>query len=146
MLLSNGRVHTLDADNRVVDALLIRAGRIAFAGRRADVNLPPGERDRPRRARRPAGARRRLTEAARELRPPGLALERALHPVQAYVVLPLFALANAGVTLTGGGSTLGHPVGLGVVLGLVLGKPAGIRAGAWLAVRTWRGALPAETT
>jgi predicted amidohydrolase YtcJ len=43
MLLTNGRIYTLDAGDRVVDALVIRAGRIAFAGRRADVNVPAGE-------------------------------------------------------------------------------------------------------
>ena len=43
MLLTNGRIYTLDARDTVVDALVIREGRIAFAGRRADVNPAPGE-------------------------------------------------------------------------------------------------------
>src|SRR5262245_41184858 len=43
MLLSNGRIYTLDPQNRVVDSLVVRAGRIVFTGRRADVNLPIGE-------------------------------------------------------------------------------------------------------
>ena len=43
MLLTNGRIYTLDAGNRVVDTLVVRAGRIVFAGRRADVNPPAGE-------------------------------------------------------------------------------------------------------
>jgi predicted amidohydrolase YtcJ len=43
MLLSNGRIYTLDADDRVVDTLVIRAGRVAFAGRRQEVNAAAGE-------------------------------------------------------------------------------------------------------
>jgi hypothetical protein len=43
MLLSNGRIYTLDPSDRVVDTLVVRAGRVAFAGRRADVNAPAGE-------------------------------------------------------------------------------------------------------
>jgi predicted amidohydrolase YtcJ len=43
MLLTNGRIYTLDARDTVVDALVIREWRIAFAGRRADVNPAPGE-------------------------------------------------------------------------------------------------------
>jgi predicted amidohydrolase YtcJ len=45
MILSNGRIYTLDADDRVVDTLVVRAGRVVFAGRRADVNVPAGERE-----------------------------------------------------------------------------------------------------
>ncbi len=43
MLLTNGRIHILDAGNRVVDTLVVRAGRVVFAGRRADVNPAVGE-------------------------------------------------------------------------------------------------------
>ena len=43
MLLTNGRIHTMDAAGSVVDALVIRDGRVAFAGRRADVNPAAGE-------------------------------------------------------------------------------------------------------
>jgi predicted amidohydrolase YtcJ len=43
MLLTNGRIYTLDAADRVVDTLVVRAGRVAFAGRRADINAPAGE-------------------------------------------------------------------------------------------------------
>ncbi len=43
MLLTNGRIYTLDARNSIVDSLVVRDGRIAFAGRRDDVNLPAGE-------------------------------------------------------------------------------------------------------
>jgi len=56
--------------------------------------------------------------------PPGLVLERSLHPVQAWLILPLFALANAGVALGGDVmAVLRHPLSLGIIAGLVMGKP-----------------------
>ena len=64
-------------------------------------------------------------------------LAHDLHPVSAFLVVPLFALANAGVSLEGGGLAApgaGAVLG-GVLAGRVLGKLAGIGAAAWLAVR-----------
>ncbi len=88
-----------------------------------------------------------LHEAAGEMVPPGLALEHALHPVQVWVILPLFALANAGVALGGGAAAaLANPISLGIVAGLVLGKPVGIVLLSWLAVRSGRGSLPDGVT
>jgi predicted amidohydrolase YtcJ len=43
MLLTNGRIYTLDARGTIADTLVVRDGRVAFAGRRADVNAVPGE-------------------------------------------------------------------------------------------------------
>jgi predicted amidohydrolase YtcJ len=43
VLLSSGRIYTLDARDRIVDALLVRSGRVVFAGRRGEVNVPAGE-------------------------------------------------------------------------------------------------------
>jgi NhaA family Na+:H+ antiporter len=70
-------------------------------------------------------------------------LEHALAPVIPLVVLPLFALANAGVAVGRGslGGT-GAAVAAGVALGLVGGKLVGISGAAWLAVRAGVGALP----
>ncbi len=65
----------------------------------------------------------------------GTALERLIHPWSAYVVLPLFALTHAGVSLSGAGHAAADPVAWGVALGLVAGKPAGILLAAWAAVR-----------
>lgn len=70
-------------------------------------------------------------------------LEHALHPLVTFAVLPVFALMNAGVTVTAGG--LGT-VSLGVVLGLLLGKPLGVVGGAWLAVRLGVASLPRRVT
>ncbi|HVF31884.1 MAG TPA: Na+/H+ antiporter NhaA [Acidimicrobiales bacterium] len=71
-------------------------------------------------------------------------LELALHPWSSYVIVPIFALANAGVVFEG--DALAGPgaarVAAGVALGLVVGKVVGVTAGAWLAVRLRVGALP----
>ena len=62
-------------------------------------------------------------------------LEEALHPWVAFAILPLFAFANAGVSLQGLSlARLAEPVPLGIALGLLLGKPLGIFAATWLAV------------
>jgi NhaA family Na+:H+ antiporter len=63
-------------------------------------------------------------------------LEESLHPWVAFAVLPLFAFANAGVSLQGLSlARLLAPVPLGIALGLVLGKPLGIVGAVWLAVK-----------
>ncbi len=63
-------------------------------------------------------------------------LEQALRNWVAFLVLPLFGFANAGVALGAAGlATLGHPVALGSALGLFLGKQVGVFGGAWLTVR-----------
>jgi NhaA family Na+:H+ antiporter len=74
-------------------------------------------------------------------------LQTRLHPVSAYLVLPVFALANAGVHLGGGvlGEALGSAVAVGIAAGLVVGKPVGIVLASWLAVRAGLGRLPADT-
>jgi len=78
----------------------------------------------------------RLERITEQAQPPLHRLEHALHGVVAFGIMPLFALANAGVRLGGGAaSTFASPVAIGVVLGLVLGKPVGITLAAWLAVR-----------
>ncbi|WP_456243371.1 Na+/H+ antiporter NhaA [Streptomyces lycii] len=71
-------------------------------------------------------------------------LQTALHPWTGFVVVPLFALANAGIDLRGGVLTdaLTSPVTWGVVLGLSAGKPAGIAAGALGGARLGLGRLP----
>jgi NhaA family Na+:H+ antiporter len=75
-------------------------------------------------------------------------LQNRLHPFSAYVVLPVFALANAGVDLGGGvlGDAVSSAVGLGIAAGLVLGKPLGILLACFLAVRLGLGRLPDRTT
>jgi NhaA family Na+:H+ antiporter len=71
-------------------------------------------------------------------------LEHRLHPIAALVVVPLFALANAGVTVRADSvrAAAGSAIAWGVVLGLVVGKTVGITAGALLARRLGVGRLP----
>ncbi len=70
-------------------------------------------------------------------------IEHDLGPWVAFGIIPLFALANAGVALTGDlSAALAHPVTLGVLLGLVVGKPVGITLFSWLAVRSGVAARP----
>jgi 2-hydroxychromene-2-carboxylate isomerase len=70
--------------------------------------------------------------------------QHALHPWSSFVIVPLFALANAGVDLSAHliGDALGSPLVLGIVVGLVVGKTLGISAGAWIASRPWLGGAP----
>ena len=71
-------------------------------------------------------------------------IEHALHGFVAFLVMPVFALANAGVPLGGGaGAALRSPIALGVALGLLVGKPLGIVAASWIAVRSGAADLPA---
>lgn len=75
-------------------------------------------------------------------------LERALSPWVAYVVVPVFALANAGVVLTGDAvaGIVTHPTTTGVILGLFAGKTVGVLGATALAVRLGVGRLPPGTT
>ncbi|MEO7135355.1 MAG: Na+/H+ antiporter NhaA [Vicinamibacterales bacterium] len=75
--------------------------------------------------------------------PPMLRFEHALLPWSKHVIMPIFALSNAGVALgSGAGSALVHPISLGVICGLVLGKPIGIVAFSWLSTRSGVASLP----
>lgn len=88
-----------------------------------------------------------LEHSCEQVQPPLHRLEHGLHPSVTFFVMPVFALANAGVVFDGKLFTsLLQPVPLGVVLGLVLGKPIGITLASWLAVRTRLGSLPAGIT
>lgn len=79
----------------------------------------------------------RASEAATA---PLLRLEQALHGFSAFVVMPLFAFSNAGVSL--GGSPVNWSVALGIALGLAAGKPLGIMSAAFAAVTLRVAALP----
>ena len=75
---------------------------------------------------------------------PLLALEHALHPWVAYAILPLFAFANAGVSLAGMTvESFTHPVPMGIAVGLLLGKTVGVFGLTWMAVKLRLAALPA---
>jgi len=71
-------------------------------------------------------------------------LEDALYPLVTYFIIPLFALSNAGVAITGGTEAVSYitPITLGVIAGLLLGKPVGIILFSWLAVKAGIALLP----
>ncbi len=75
---------------------------------------------------------------------PNERLQTALHPITSYLIVPLFALANAGVDLGDGvlGDALTSPLTWGIVLGLVVGKTIGISVGAIGAIKLKLGVLP----
>lgn len=100
-----------------------------------------GEGMASRRARR---AVRRVETAAREALSPLERLENALHPWSSFAIMPLFALANAGVPVDPKG--LSDPVAIAVAAGLVLGKPVGILAASFVAVRLGLAKLPQGIT
>lgn len=93
----------------------------------------------------PSAGREHLTElAARAAVPASERLQRVLHPWSAFVVVPVFGLANAGVRLDGESlrTAATSPVTIGVAVALVLGNTIGITAAATLALRTGLGRLP----
>jgi NhaA family Na+:H+ antiporter len=95
-------------------------------------------------AHRLAEPRRQLRLANREILPPVVRVQMALHPWVTYGVMPLFALANAGVSV--GGVELfresAHFAMLGIGLALVVGKPLGVVGASWLMVRMGWCQLP----
>ncbi|MBE0429091.1 MAG: Na+/H+ antiporter NhaA [Thermoleophilia bacterium] len=89
-----------------------------------------------------------LEAASRDLEAPLQRLERILYPWVAFVIVPVFALSNAGVKIEGdfGQLLLGDRVVLGIIAGLVLGKQIGITLFSWVAVRLNLGSLPLGVT
>ncbi|WP_323028913.1 Na+/H+ antiporter NhaA [Castellaniella defragrans] len=125
------RERPLDALSRAVGELLGRkAGAAAGAGEPDAADL--------------AGPLRRLRLAQREMRPPVVRVQAALHPWVAFGIMPLFALANAGVAFGGVDLSLAGPqwVMIGVAVALVAGKAAGVIGASWLVVRLGWCRLP----
>ena len=97
---------------------------------------------------------RRLSGLSKRSIPPSYRLEHTLNPIVNFAIMPIFALANAGVEITDPSyfnifkaidPMLGS-VGLGIFLGLVLGKPLGITLASWLAIRFKVGAMPSKSS
>ncbi len=87
---------------------------------------------------------RALGQGVQLAQAPAQTLEHKMHLPSAYIVIPIFSLANAGIPIdwTAFGSIIGHPVALGVIAGLVGGKLLGIVGFSWLAVQTGITRLP----
>jgi Na+/H+ antiporter NhaA len=87
---------------------------------------------------------RLVVSATRATVPPNDRFQEVLHPISAFVVVPLFGLANAGVVIREDTlrTAATSPITIGVILALLLGKTIGILGAAALALRTGRGDLP----
>jgi NhaA family Na+:H+ antiporter len=85
-----------------------------------------------------------LAGLSREAVSPLARVEALLHPWVSFVIVPVFALANAGVDLSAGAiaEAASSTLAVGIVLGLVIGKPLGIALATYAAVRTGVGRLP----
>jgi Na+/H+ antiporter NhaA len=70
-------------------------------------------------------------------------LQQLFHPWTSYVIVPVFALANAGIAIDAGflADAFSSPITLGILVGYVVGKPVGILGGSWLLTRLSRGRL-----
>jgi NhaA family Na+:H+ antiporter len=88
-----------------------------------------------------------LSNVSRESVAPLNRLQHALHPWSSFVIVPIFALANAGVRFSeiDVGAAVTSPVSMGVAFGLVVGKIVGISGATWLALRFNIGKLPRRT-
>lgn len=108
--------------------------RFEQAGEREDSILSNDERQ---------GALHALNSANEDVEAPLQELEHALHPWVVFAIMPLFALANAGVVLGENfTAALLNPVSLGIIAGLLLGKQFGITLFAWLAVKSGISEMP----
>lgn len=94
-----------------------------------------------------AGSLHHVDLARREALSPAEGLIQSLHPWVAFGIMPVFALANAGVVLEGGSlDASSWQVITGVMAGLVVGKPVGVLLGCWFVLKTRLGSLPAGVT
>jgi len=86
---------------------------------------------------------REARERVRAAISPNDRLQQLFHPWTSYLIVPLFALANAGITISGSflARAYSSPVTLGILLGYVLGKPVGTVGAAWLLTRVSRGRI-----
>ncbi|HVX00648.1 MAG TPA: Na+/H+ antiporter NhaA [Candidatus Babeliaceae bacterium] len=73
---------------------------------------------------------------------PGKLMEAILHPWVAYLIMPVFALANAGVSLKASGQLLFGTISLGIISGLVLGKQLGVFSFSWVFIKLGWAKLP----
>ena len=93
---------------------------------------------------------RRISSLTKKAIPPSYRLEHKLNPIVNFAIMPIFALANAGVEITDPSyfnvfkaiDSVTGSVGLGIFLGLLLGKPLGITAASWVAIKCKVGAMP----
>jgi NhaA family Na+:H+ antiporter len=85
-----------------------------------------------------------IEENCKKILTPLQRFEHGLHPWVSFFIIPLFALANAGVTFAGMDiiGAITSPVSLGIIVGLFIGKQVGIFGFSWIAVKLKLGSLP----
>jgi NhaA family Na+:H+ antiporter len=91
-------------------------------------------------------ALQQLNTLADHAQAPLVRLEQGLHGSVTFGIMPLFALANAGVSLQGSTHLVSSPVALGVAVGLFLGKPIGILCAVWASVHSGLATVPSDVT
>ncbi len=134
---------TIPASTRIDGAQLVREAREHLNDFHKACENDPEEFSTTQRHQEPIFA---LEDTAQRAQSPLLRLEHKLHSIVAFLIMPIFALSNAGVAFggtTGGiGGTFSDRAVLGVFFGLVIGKPVGIFVFSWLAVRFRLADLP----
>ena len=87
---------------------------------------------------------RALEDGAHLVQAPAQIMERTMHLPSAYIIIPIFSLANAGIPIDWGSlsSVVTHPVSMGIAAGLILGKLLGIAGFSWLAIKLGLTVLP----
>jgi NhaA family Na+:H+ antiporter len=133
---------TIPASRQIEEASYVAYVRDALAEFERDAEDAPD-----RITERQGNALRGMEEASQAVQTPLARVEHALLAPVNFIVLPLFALANAGVELgTAGLAALGSPVTWGVLLGLLVGKPVGVLLASWLAIATGLAVMPEGAT
>jgi Na+/H+ antiporter NhaA len=88
-------------------------------------------------------AAQNIREGVRTAISPNERLQQLYHPVSSYTIVPVFALANAGIPISGHFLSLAYssPIALGIIVGYLVGKPVGITGTTWLVARLARGRI-----
>ena len=90
----------------------------------------------------------KIEEKMKDIGTPAARLEESLHLPIAIIIIPLFALANAGISIdfSSIGTTIVEPISLGVIAGLIFGKVIGIFGISWIAIKSKIASLPKDST
>ena len=133
---------TIPASRQIEEAPFVEYVRGALAEFERDAEEAPD-----RITERQGNALHGMEEASQAVQTPLARVEHALLAPVNFIVLPLFALANAGVELgTAGLAALASPVTWGVLLGLLVGKPVGVLLASWLAIASGLSVMPEGAT
>jgi Na+/H+ antiporter NhaA len=124
----------------VIVGVILGLAAIAYPATRADLehatDLFRLFREQP-----TSEAAQSVREGVRTAISPNERLQQVFHPLSSYLIVPLFALANAGIPISGSflSRAYASPITLGIIVGYVVGKPVGITGASWLVTRLSRG-------